>query len=986
MSYSLYQDKTSQGALEQDQGTGQNTMDATQTFPGMVNGIPDSGAGDGYAALDSIAGGIGAPLQFSAAIDIAQRQFGNRATLQFVHRQQVHHVARAGLRATGQPYPFLDEIQRSFGQHDISGLEGHTGEAARAANSELGSTAYHKGGHVAFGQEPTLADAAHEAAHYVQGVGSTQLKGGVGRAGDVYERHADRVAAAVVSGDSAEPLLEQSPGGSSSAAAETSDAPVQMTGGSLSQASGQAGREEEEESKQTKQKLSEGASGGDVSRAELRFFRDTADFLSHVRMIQGYVEAMRSSDPNYYTPFTHVNDHKYGVMEAIIAQTPPEVIEENLRRIEVQYAGVKPELGTMDLYRETMKNSGGQYMGLAHLTGRVNMGDRSLRSHLRADVRQLIETDEEGEEVMGDDGKPKRRFIRPFMKPKDFGVPEGTLTPPERCAHTFMEDYNHSPTHYKGAKLRSHPPANKVFIPMVRFSDIELPEAFSALMLTELGRGASMGAYTLEQTTCVPWPLDLLRAGGADMEKISPEFASGERDLQNPEMTIELDRYLAHHTTHHPDRKVLRELRDQDAKVTDKEGKIVLDKDGKPLPLNTHEADPFEFFHSYQDTTKPWLEPQVAPWPWEKGHYKKAISSQTYGPKFGPFRTVDEFRRHISMVQRWVDKQKAKDAEYAMRLTFDQFKYGVMEAVIAHTDTAVIEANLKRIEEKYSGVEPIPGTATYYHYVTYDGKGLGGHGQHIHMSHPSVAVKMGDLSAHSDLRGDSRIYPKDEEKWKGMTKQEQKKDRNSRRLRPKIKPADYGLDLGADITDMTIMEHPDTSFPDFENYPVTEDIVKEIARFENIPLPEAFTALLLMEFWHLASVGPYDKYRTTCVPMGLDMLAAGGLDLEQAVPAYAQGSRSIMDPELVLGTDRFLAFHGERHVNQEVLDSMRDRDATVISPVDNKERPLNLLGEERVQFDFLREYGGLRPWDWPKEAPWPWDREYWDDEKKKTKR
>ena len=162
---------------------------------------------------------------------VAQRQFGNRATLQFVHQQQVHHVAQAGLRDAGQPYPFLTEIQRSFGQHDISGLESHTGAAARAANSELGSTAYHKGGHVAFGQDPTLADAAHEAAHYVQGVGATQLKGGVGQAGDVYERHADRVsAAAVVAGESAEPLLDRSPGGGSSPATETDNAPVQMTG------------------------------------------------------------------------------------------------------------------------------------------------------------------------------------------------------------------------------------------------------------------------------------------------------------------------------------------------------------------------------------------------------------------------------------------------------------------------------------------------------------------------------------------------------------------------------------------------------------------------------------------------------------------------------------------------------------------------------------------------------------------------------------
>ena len=254
MSYSLYQDKTSRGAREREQGVGQTTMDATQTFLNTVDGIPHSDAG--CAALDSIAGGIGAPLQFSAAIEVAQRQFGNRATLQFVHRQQVHQVAQAGLRDAGQPYPFLAEIQRSFGQHDISGLESHTGEAARAANSELGSTAYHKGGHVAFGQAPTLADAAHEAAHYVQGVGATQLKGGVGQAGDVYERHADRVAAAVITGESAEPLLDLTPGGGGSPVVATGDAPVQMTGGSLSRAGGQAGRKEEEEPKPKKVKVS----------------------------------------------------------------------------------------------------------------------------------------------------------------------------------------------------------------------------------------------------------------------------------------------------------------------------------------------------------------------------------------------------------------------------------------------------------------------------------------------------------------------------------------------------------------------------------------------------------------------------------------------------------------------------------------------------------------------------------------------------------
>ena len=160
-------------------------------------------------------------------------------------------------------------------------------------------------------------------------------------------------------------------------------------------------------------------------------------------------------------------------------------------------------------------------------------------------------------------------------------------------------------------------------------------------------------------------------------------------------------------------------------------------------------------------------------------------------------------------------------------LTFDQFKYGVIEAVIAHTAPEIIETNLKRIEEQYRGIEVMPGRASYYHYVVYDQ-----HGQHRHMSHPSVEVTMGDMSVHGDLRGDSRRF----------------KDTNER-VRPKIKPKDYGLDLGMSPTDMTILEHPDTDFrAEYNGYPRTIDIVKEIARFENIELPEAFTALLLMEF------------------------------------------------------------------------------------------------------------------------------------------
>ena len=60
---------------------------------------------------------------------------------------------------------------------------------------------------MAFGGAPDLRTAAHEAAHVVQQRGGVQLSAGVGKTGDVYERHADAVADRVVQGRSAEDLL-----------------------------------------------------------------------------------------------------------------------------------------------------------------------------------------------------------------------------------------------------------------------------------------------------------------------------------------------------------------------------------------------------------------------------------------------------------------------------------------------------------------------------------------------------------------------------------------------------------------------------------------------------------------------------------------------------------------------------------------------------------------------------------------------------------
>jgi hypothetical protein len=134
---------------------------------------------------------------------------------------EMHRAAAGGVSGGGGPLPYAEAIQRSFGRHDVSQVEAHVGESARAANRTLGAEAYATGSRIAFAGTPTLHTAAHEAAHVVQQRGGVQLKGGVGQAGDVYERHADAVADRVVAGESAEPLLDTMSAGPSTASAST---------------------------------------------------------------------------------------------------------------------------------------------------------------------------------------------------------------------------------------------------------------------------------------------------------------------------------------------------------------------------------------------------------------------------------------------------------------------------------------------------------------------------------------------------------------------------------------------------------------------------------------------------------------------------------------------------------------------------------------------------------------------------------------------
>lgn len=140
---------------------------------------------------------------------------------------EVQRQAQEGVAGSGGQLPHLSSIQQSFGQHDVSGVRAHRGEAAQKSTAALGANAYATGNNVAFSGAPTLHTAAHEAAHIVQQRAGVSLSGGVGKVGDKYEQHADAVADAVVGGRSAQPLLDQFASNGTDSAAPATQAQVQ---------------------------------------------------------------------------------------------------------------------------------------------------------------------------------------------------------------------------------------------------------------------------------------------------------------------------------------------------------------------------------------------------------------------------------------------------------------------------------------------------------------------------------------------------------------------------------------------------------------------------------------------------------------------------------------------------------------------------------------------------------------------------------------
>ncbi len=141
-------------------------------------------------------------------------------------REGALSIAAASTGGPAGRLPWFDRIQASFGRHDISGIRAHTGLSARQVLGGAGIKGLTRGTDVALA-DSDLHTAAHEAAHVVQQQAGVHLAGGVGQAGDRYERHADAVADAVVRGESAEPMLDAVDGGRP-LAAEPGASPVQF--------------------------------------------------------------------------------------------------------------------------------------------------------------------------------------------------------------------------------------------------------------------------------------------------------------------------------------------------------------------------------------------------------------------------------------------------------------------------------------------------------------------------------------------------------------------------------------------------------------------------------------------------------------------------------------------------------------------------------------------------------------------------------------
>jgi hypothetical protein len=116
---------------------------------------------------------------------------------------------RKGVASPGASLPYAQQIQSSFGpEFNIGGINAQVGGQAGKEADAMNASGFAAGNRVGFSGAPDLHTAAHEAAHVFQQRQGIQLTGNAASAGP-YERHADRVADAVVRGEDASPVLSE---------------------------------------------------------------------------------------------------------------------------------------------------------------------------------------------------------------------------------------------------------------------------------------------------------------------------------------------------------------------------------------------------------------------------------------------------------------------------------------------------------------------------------------------------------------------------------------------------------------------------------------------------------------------------------------------------------------------------------------------------------------------------------------------------------
>jgi hypothetical protein len=207
---------------------------------------------------------------------------------------QVHDAAAAGVSGSGSALPHIDRIQAAFGEHDVSSVRAHVGGDASHASERMGAQAYATGDHVAFRSQPDLHTAAHEAAHVVQQRAGVQLAGGVGQAGDSYERNADAVADAVVRGESAASLLGRSGGNQGAAAVQGR---VQRQDAGSSAAAGQTAPAQAPAQAQNNTLTGSVGDGGANAPADVRLVQDRLLALGYLSQADHQAEQAAAQAP-----------------------------------------------------------------------------------------------------------------------------------------------------------------------------------------------------------------------------------------------------------------------------------------------------------------------------------------------------------------------------------------------------------------------------------------------------------------------------------------------------------------------------------------------------------------------------------------------------------------------------------------------------------------------------------------------------------------